>query len=201
LIKTIVFDLGKVLIPFDFQRGYDRLAPYCAYEPKQIPERLRTCDLVSRFESGQVEPRPFVDEISRILESKATYDEFCGIWSSIFLPDTLVPEELVIALKKRYRMLVLSNTNAIHFPMVREAYPILSHFDDYILSYEVGALKPESKIYQAAIAKAQARPEEMFFTDDIAAYVEGAKLHGIDAVQFQNAEQTVRDLKARGVEW
>ncbi len=201
VIKTIIFDLGKVIIPFDFKRGYDRLAPLCSYPAAEIPERLRTCDLVTRFESGGIEPRPFVEEISRILDLKADYDQFCTIWSSIFLPDPLVPEDLLVALKKRYRMLVLSNTNAIHFPMVREAYPILRHFDDYVLSYEVGALKPSPKIYQEAIRRAGVEPEEIFFTDDIEAYVLAAKEHGIDAVQFQNADQIMQELRSRSVTW
>ncbi len=199
LIKTIVFDLGKVIIPFDFKRGYERLAPLCAYPAAQIPERLRSCDLVTRFESGDIEPRNFVEQISQMLHLQASYEQFCDIWSSIFLPETLIPEEMILGLKGRYRLLVLSNTNALHFPMVRAGYPILNHFDDYILSYEVGAMKPSPKIYQETIRRAHASPAEIFFTDDIAAYVEGAKQEGIDAVQFESAEQIRRELLARGV--
>jgi glucose-1-phosphatase len=65
----------------------------------------------------------------------------------------------------------------------------------------VGAMKPSPKIYQAAIEAAQCAPEECFFTDDIPAYVEAAREHGIDAVQFQSCEQIQRELRTRGVEW
>ena len=58
--------------------------------PAEIPERLRGCDLVTRFEEGKIEPDAFVQELSSILELDASYEEFCGIWSSIFLPDTLI---------------------------------------------------------------------------------------------------------------
>ncbi len=98
-------------------------------------------------------------------------------------------------------MLVLSNTNAIHFPMVAKLYPILQHFDHYVLSYEVGAMKPSPQIYQEALRHAQCKPEECFFTDDIPAYVEAARREGIDAVQFQSAEQIERELRSRGVQW
>ena len=125
MIKTIIFDLGKVIVPFDFQRGYDRMAPLCRYSPAEIPERLRGCDLVTRFEEGKIEPDAFVRELSAILELDASYEEFCGIWSSIFLPDTLIQEDLLVALRERYRLLLLSNTNAIHFEMVRRTYPLL----------------------------------------------------------------------------
>lgn len=201
MIRTIIFDLGKVIIPFDFQRGYDRMAPLCAYAPAEIPERLRSCDLVTRFESGQVEPEVFVKELSAILGLNVKYEEFCAIWSSIFLPETLIPESLLVELHRRYRLLLLSNTNAIHFPMVRDSYPLLRHFDDYILSYEVGALKPSPQIFREAIRRARCLPEECFFTDDIAAYVEAARKEGIDAVQFESREQIERELKKRDVQW
>jgi FMN phosphatase YigB (HAD superfamily) len=201
MIKTIIFDLGKVIIPFDFQRGYDRLAPLCSYSAEQIPDRLRSCDLVTRFESGHVEPEVFVREISDLLELKVDYAGFCDIWSSIFLPETLIPESLLTDLKSRYRLVLLSNTNAIHFDMVSRRYPLLRHFDEYVLSHRVGALKPDPKIYDAAIRAARCRPEECFFTDDIAAYIEGARRHGIDAVQFQNVAQIEGELRRRGVEW
>ena len=201
MIKTVIFDMGRVLVPFDFQRGYARLAPLCRYKAEEIPARLRSYDLVDRFESGKIDPKAFVEEFSRVLEFQITYEEFADIWSSIFLPHSLVPEEVVAGLSSRYRLLLLSNTNAIHWHMLQENYSILRHFHHRILSFEVGALKPSPAIYEAALAVADARPEECFFTDDIAAYVEAAKTHGIDAVQFESGEQIQRELRARGIDW
>ena len=201
MIKTVIFDMGKVIIPFDFRRGYDRLAPLCSYKAAEIPERLRPYDLVTRFEEGRMAPEDFVRELSGILELKATHEEFCDIWSSIFLPETLISEEMLVGLKKRYRLMLLSNTNAIHFEMVRETYPLLQHFDHLVLSYKVGALKPSPAIYAEALRYANCAPEECFFTDDISDYVEGARAAGIDAVQFESQQQIERELKARGVVW
>ncbi len=201
MIKTVIFDLGKVLIPFDFSRGYRAMEKHCGYAAAEIPKRIAATDLVHRFETGLVEPRDFVEELSRMLDLRVTYQEFCEIWSSIFLPEPLVPDSLVGGIGERYRLLVLSNTNAIHFDMVRRNYPILRHFDDLVLSYEVKAMKPAPAIYQEAIARAQCRPEECFYVDDIAAYVEGARRQGIDAVQFESCAQLERDLAARGIRW
>ncbi len=68
-----------------------------------------------------------------------------------------------------------------------------------MLSHEVKAAKPEAKIYQEAIVRAQCDPEECFFTDDLAVNVEAARTHGMDAVQFFSAEQLERELQARGL--
>lgn len=201
VIKTVIFDLGKVLIPFDFSRGYQGMEKRCGYPAAEIRKRIAATDLVHRFETGLVEPEEFVDRLSRLLDLNASYDEFCEIWSSIFLPDTLIPESMLAGLRARYRMLVLSNTNAIHFRMVRENYPLLRYFDDLVLSYEVKAMKPSPAIYQAAIARARCSAGECFYTDDIPEYVAAAREQGIDAVPFESREQLERDLRARNIQW
>ena len=201
MIKAVIFDLGKVIVPFDFNRGYSAMEPLCSYPVEEIPKRIRRTGLVERFETGMVAPEDFVRELCGILELEVDYPEFCRLWSSIFLPETIVPESLLEGLRRQFRLLLLSNTNAIHFSMIRENYPLMRHFDEFVLSYEVGALKPAPKIYREAIARAGCRPEECFFTDDIADYVEAARREGIDAVQFLSTEQLEDELRARCITW
>ena len=198
--KAIILDLGKVLIDFDFRRGYQALEGLCPYAASEIPQRLATTDLVERFETGLIEPRDFVLQFSRILGLRVEYHHFCRIWSSIFT-EPLIPECMLEALAARYRLLLLSNTNAIHFEMLRRTYPALRHFHHCILSYEVHAMKPSPEIFQAAIGRAGCPPQDCFYTDDIAAYVEAARRLGIDAVQFESREQFERELTARNISW
>jgi len=198
--KAVIFDLGRVLVNFDFKRGYQALEGLCPYRAAEIPKRLSTSDLVPRFETGLIEPRDFVAQMSAVLDLKIDYDRFCRIWRSIFM-ETLVPEELLAGLARRYRLLLLSNTNAIHFEGLRETHAILRHFHHLVLSYEVKAMKPRPEIFQAAIALAGCRPEECFYTDDIADYVAAARKLGIDAVRFESLEQLQRELTARGIRW
>jgi putative hydrolase of the HAD superfamily len=200
MYKAIIFDLGKVLVHFDFKRGYRELEGLCPYPAAEIPKRLGATGLVPRFETGLIEPRDFVEQLTRVLDLHVDYDRFCEIWSAIF-GQTLVPESMLEGLAARYRLLLLSNTNAIHFEMIRRNYPLIRHFHDLILSYEVKAMKPSPDIYRDAVARAGCRPEECFFTDDIPEYVEGARRMGIDAVQFQSAEQLEGELKRRGIVW
>lgn len=201
MFKTIIFDLGKVIVPFDIRLGYAAFQPYCGYPVEELPKRIAATGLVSRFETGQISPEDFVRQFSDTLGLHIGYDKFCELWSSIFIPGPLVPEAMLAGLRRRYRLLLLSNTNAIHFAMIRENYPILRQFDEFILSHEVGAAKPDPRIYQIAVERAGCRPEECFFTDDVESFVEAARREGIDAVQFQNAEQIERELAARGICW
>jgi glucose-1-phosphatase len=201
MIKTVIFDLGRVIIPFDFSRGYRGMEEVCPHPETEIRARLAATDLGVRFESGLIGPRDFVSELSSLLDLRVTYEQFCRIWSSIFLPNPLLPDEFLAALRRNYRLLLLSNTNAIHFEMILETYPLLRHFDQYILSYKVQAMKPDPRIYHAAVDAAGCAPAECFFTDDIPAYVEGARAVGIDAVQFQSCEQVQAEMQARGIAW
>jgi len=173
----------------------------CGLSNDEVRARLSGGSLVLDYESGQIGNREFHRRVQTLLETSISYEDFCEIWSSIFLPGTLIPEPLIEALHEKYRLVLLSNTNGIHFEGLRTTRSILRHFDAYVLSHEVKAMKPSPLIYEKAIEEARCAPAECFFTDDILAYVEGAKLAGIDAVQFQNAEQIEMELRARGVEW
>jgi putative hydrolase of the HAD superfamily len=198
--KAIILDLGNVLVQFDFERWRQALEGFCPYGAVEIRRRIAATDLVERFETGLIEPPDFVAEISRILDLHMDYTDFCKLWSSIFT-DPLIPEAMLEGLAARYRLVLLSNTNAIHFEMIRENYPMLRHFHERILSYEVHAMKPRREIFQAALERCGCPPEECFYTDDIAAYVEAALRLGIDAVQFESLAQLERELKARGICW
>lgn len=199
MIKTVIFDLGRVIVPFDFQRGYARLEPLCGIPAADLPGRVRATGLVTRFESGQIEPNEFVSRFSESLGMKITLEEFSEIWMSIFLPETLIPEEMLVEIGRTRRLVLLSNTNYLHFQGIRANYPLLRHFDGFVLSYEVGAMKPSPAIYRKAIEVAGCAANECFFTDDIEEYVEGARRMGIDAVQFQSAAQIREELRRRGV--
>jgi putative hydrolase of the HAD superfamily len=200
MYKAIIFDLGNVLLQFDFQRWYRALESFCPYDAAEIRRGIAATDLMERFETGLIEPPDFVAQLSGILALDIDYAGFCRLWSSIFT-DPLIPEAMLEGLAARYRLVLLSNTNAIHFETIRENYRMLRHFHERILSYEVHAMKPRREIFQAALERCGCRPEECFYTDDIAAYVEAAQRLGVDAVQFESLAQLQRELQARGICW
>ena len=201
MIRALLFDMGNTIVPFDFRRGYARLERLCPLAAAEIPARLGRTDLVRRFETGRIESREFVDRLCAELDMTVSYADFRELWSSIFLPGALIPDSLLAALARRYRLVLVSNTNAIHFEMVRAAYPEIARFHELVLSYQVGALKPSPEIYRLAVARAGCAAAECFFVDDLAACVEGALQEGIDAVRFQSLQRLERDLRARGVDW
>jgi len=201
MIKTVLFDLGNVIIPVDFRRCHEALALVCPHSPESVPKILGKSGLPRRFEQGEVSAEDFVAETCRLLDMKINYEQFWDVWTRIFLPDTLIPESLLEGLRRSHRLLLLSNTNPIHFEVARERYPLMRHFDGFVLSYEVGAMKPAPQIYREAIARSGCRPEECFFIDDLAENVEAALQQGMDAVQFQSFGQLEEEMHGRGLAW
>jgi HAD superfamily hydrolase (TIGR01549 family) len=199
MIKAVIFDLGGVIVPFDFTIGYKQLEPLCEIAAADLPARIAATGLVKQLESGQISADGFYIRLADALNLQITIEEFREIWCSVFQTHTLVPEELLESIARTHRLILLSNTNSIHFDMILKAYPALRHFHAHVLSHEAGFLKPEPEIYHAAIATAGCTAEECFFTDDLAVNVEGAKQVGMDAVVFESASQLEAELQARGI--
>ena len=198
MIKTVIFDLGRVIVPFDFYRVYTGLETLTGIPAADL-YKARPTDLVNVFETGQMTPRDFAREYCDRLKIAVPYEKFCDLWCSIFFPETLVPEQLLRNIARNYRLVLLSNTNVIHFEMIQRTYPLLGHFHDMVLSYQAGVMKPSPLIYQRAIEAAECRADECFFTDDVAEYIKGAREQGINAVQFESAIQIEAELNRRGV--
>lgn len=196
--KAVLLDLGRVLVYFDFERAYRAFEALCPCPAPEMPKRLLATDLVQGYETGRIPPRDFHARFCELIGLQLDYERFCEVWTSIFT-HALLPESLIEELAKRYRLILLSNTNPIHFGMIRETYPHLRHFHDLVLSYEVGAMKPDEAIYRAAIERAGCKPEECFYADDIPRFVEGGRRAGLDAVQFESREQLEREMRARGI--
>jgi putative hydrolase of the HAD superfamily len=201
MIQTLIFDLGRVLVDFDFSRGYRRMSERCGLPPEEVRARLAASDLIGPFESGRLGAPEFHQAVCELMEAPISFEEFKEHWQSVFLPGTLIPDAMLAALAARYRLVLLSNTNPLHIAGLERDYPILGHFHARVLSHEVGAMKPQPEIYRAALEQAECAPGECFFTDDVAAYVEAARTHGIDAVQFRDAGQIAEELRRRGVRW
>ena len=103
-------------------------------------------------------------------------------------------------MKRNYPLLLVSNTNEAHVSFIKARYRVFDYFDHKIFSHEVGALKPDRKIYEAAIAASGKRPEELFFTDDRQENIEAAREFGIHAHQFVSESALIDALRRHGVE-
>jgi FMN phosphatase YigB (HAD superfamily) len=199
MIKVIYFDLGKVIINFDYALAIRKLMKVTPVPLAEVTQVLSDDSVINAYETGKISTAHFYRLVSRKLKLEVPMEGFKELWGGMFLPEPLLSESFMGLLKKNYRLHLLSNTNEMHFQFVQERYPILSHIDERVLSYEVGCMKPDSQIYQAAIERAGVMAEEIFFTDDRKENVEAASQQGIRAIQFHSEDQLKNEMRLLGM--
>jgi len=196
---VIVFDLGNVILDFDHRIVTTRLAQLSTVSEKGIHDLIFGGNLESMYDRGKTSSRDFYQDVVKSLDIDVPFEEFRDIWTRIF---TLKEDvcDLIRTLKKRYRLILLSNTNEMHFDYAFGAFEILRAFDDYVLSYRVGARKPDPKVYLAALQRAGCQAGECIYIDDKEEYVWAARRLGIQAIVFRNARQLQRELRALNID-
>jgi glucose-1-phosphatase len=199
MIEVIYFDLGKVIVDFDHSRAARELSKVTPLPLSEAMAVLTDGELVAEFETGQLSSQEHYRKVCHRLQMDVSMEKFRELWGSMFLPEPLLSEPFLAALKERYRLMLLSNTNEIHFDFVIQHYPILRMIEERLLSYEAGCMKPEARIFELAIQKAGVAPENIFFTDDRPENVEAAQQAGIQALLFQSESQLKRDMFGRGM--
>jgi putative hydrolase of the HAD superfamily len=197
--SAVVFDLGMVLLNFDYKIMIERLEKVEAGLGNCFIENYKSNYEVHRnFERGKISENDFVAEMLNALNHKIDAETFCRFYSEIFTINKNVADLLPV-LKNNYRLFLLSNTNVIHYLYGWKNYPFLIHFEKQFLSHEVGAVKPEEKIYRAVKKYSGLPPEEHIFIDDIKEYADAAISFGWDAIQFTGYDNLVTNLKAKGI--
>ena len=197
--RCLFLDMGKVLIDFDLKKFAVRMQVLAAAGPEQLRAALMDDGLVPRFESGAVTEEDFCEEVCRRLKCRISQEDLASAWNSIFMPDPVIAEEVIATLARRLPLWAISNTNPIHFRHIRERFAFLRHFRGFVLSYEVGAPKPDRRIFLAALDRAGAEPGEAVFVDDQEIHVEAAAAMGIDAFRFLNPYHFLAELQLRGI--
>ncbi|MDP2044459.1 MAG: HAD hydrolase-like protein, partial [Candidatus Omnitrophota bacterium] len=98
-----------------------------------------------------------------------------------------------------YKTAMLSNINLLHYEYLKKSFPVFGVFDKIFLSFELGLVKPDKKIYENVIAAMQVSPQEIFYTDDRPELVRSANSLGIKGYCFSGIQQLIRDIRDSGI--
>jgi putative hydrolase of the HAD superfamily len=197
-ITTIVFDFGNVLGTFNHRKAAEQLAAYGGSAEAILAYAL-TEKLEEDFESGRLAPDAFANLVCDACRLSCTYEQFAAAFGDMFTPNEAVCG-LVPRLKPGYRLLLLSNTNALHARQFCGQFAAtLRHFDSLVLSHEVGLRKPDRRIYEHCRKVAGRPAHECLFIDDLAANVEAARTAGWKAIQYSPGEDLITRLAEHGI--
>ena len=199
--SAIVFDLGQVIVPFDYKYFVEKVNKHKSGIGETFLELYNQNYSIHRnYEKGLITEAVFISKMLEYLDDCIDGETFCKYWSDIFSVDEKVVS-LLPELKKRFKLFLISNTNSIHKKYGFEHYEFLKLFDKLFLSHEVGFIKPEKEIYQAVEKVSGFPSEEHIFIDDILEYVNVAKDLDWDGIQFLGYDDLVKNLKARDILW
>jgi putative hydrolase of the HAD superfamily len=164
--KVVVFDLGKVLVDFDYGIAARKIAARGKLADIEVKSFLDHSPLLFRFETGALTRRQFFDEVCKGTGFDGSIEEFGSFFADIFWEIPGMTEIHTALQRRSIPTYIFSNTNDLAVEHIRRNFPFFSNFDGYILSYEVGATKPESKIYEALERMAGRRGAEILYLDD-----------------------------------
>jgi putative hydrolase of the HAD superfamily len=198
-IDVILFDLGNVILPFNHDQIAKKLVRFTQKKEFQDPQKIFSYlfdhrdGVINDFDVGKIVPPEFFQSVKTTLDLSISFDEFLPLWNNIFLEDREV-SQIILSLKDRWRLGLLSNTDPLHFNYILSEFPIIQIFDKWILSYEVGFKKPAIEIFQKAIQWASVEPKRILFIDDIKKYVEVAISLGMYGIHFISSDQLREEL-------
>ena len=195
---VLLFDLGGVLVEFSGVEGLRGLLRTPS-DQAAVRQRLAACPLVRQFGLGALEPsvfaEAFVTEWDLVVSSTTFLSEFRSC-SRALLPGA---RELLDALRPRYRLAALSNSNAVHWDRNTTELGITGLFDAAYSSHQLGCHKPDPAIYREALARLGVPAKQVVFFDDSEPNVAGARAEGITAFRVCGVEQLTECLREHGL--
>jgi putative hydrolase of the HAD superfamily len=199
MIRAFLFDIGNVLLRFDFNLALQKLSRDPGDAAEKILELLDPVKAV--YESGGMDRAEFQKQASAILKHTGTDEEFRCAWEDIFTENQPMID-LVEQLHGRYPLYLLSNTSDLHIDYVFARYPVFGLFNDAVYSYKVRAAKPHREIYEIAVKQLGITPTETFFIDDLLPNIETARELGFHSHHYHHDRhaELLDDIRAAGME-
>ena len=186
----VVFDLGKVLVDFDYSIAARKIAALSSKPIQNLHDFLSNSPLLVQLETGLITSEQFFFEVRKATGFGGNATDFLGYFADIFTPMPEMVELHAGLRKKNIPTYIFSNTNDIAIGHIRHNFPFFGQFDGYILSYEIGAMKPRPKIYEALEAMSGRRGGDIFYIDDRLENVEAGAARGWQIVLHESPDAT-----------
>jgi FMN phosphatase YigB (HAD superfamily) len=188
--KAIVFDLGKVLVDFDYGIAARRIAARGKIVPDQIRAFIDQSPLLFQLESGLLSVDRFFEEVCRATGFSGPFDEFAEFFADIFVPIEPMVQLHSDLRQKAFPTYIFSNTNDLAIRHIRKSFPFFSQFEGYILSYQHGAMKPDAKLYEVVERESGRHGDEILYIDDRPENVSAGEVRGWQVILHEVPEKT-----------
>lgn len=180
---AFLFDIGKVILPFDFAIAIEKILSHSRIETEEELIRIIT-PLNAAMEVGQLSSADFMARLSPEIGYEGDSASFRRIYSDIFDPNLEMISFIENLHAQGVPLYLLSNTNEIHASFFEAEYPVFSLFDGHIYSHEEGLAKPDPAIFSLAVERFSLEPKRTVYTDDLLENCEAAAQVGFYAIPY-----------------
>ncbi|MFN9717736.1 MAG: HAD family hydrolase [Planctomycetota bacterium] len=198
-IRTCFFDMGNVLIYFSHEKMVRNIAEVCGWPENQTKMFLLDEGRQWKLERGDITEEQFHEDFCRAAGRNLDIDELRLAAADIFWQNDSIVPVLHRLKENKIRLVLLSNTSITHMRFIEERFRVLDLMDDRVTSFAAQAMKPEDRIFEVALSKAQCPSDSCFYTDDIQPYVDKGASFGIHARLFTSTENLERQLSELNV--
>lgn len=199
MIRVVAFDIGKVLLDFDYGILIRKMAPRSRLDINALDCLLNQSPLLSQYESGSIDNAEFFKAVQKVTGYDGTQDEFAAQFENIFTPIQEVIEMHAQISVSGIPTWTFSNTNPMAVSHISRVYDFWPRFTGHILSHEAGALKPDSKIYQALEDATGCTGEEIAYLDDRPENIAAGNDRDWKTIQFKTPVQAKKAFKMIGL--
>lgn len=197
--KAVIFDLGKVLLDFDYAVTVERILEKSRVGAAELQSFIDQSPLLIRYEKGLITTDEFVGEVCERAGYNGTKEEFADAFADIFSPIQPMVDLHARLYERSVPTFIFSNTNELAIRHVKRQFPFFAEFDGYIYSYEYHSMKPETRLYEAVERAAGCGGGELLYLDDRKENVEAGLAHGWNAHLHETPEKTLEIVKAAGL--
>ncbi len=183
--QAVLFDIGNVLLNFDFNRAAAAMAARSPLPAVRIRAELDAWQ--HRHESGHITSEEFSAGAREGIGFAGTEEEFRGMFCDIFTPNEPM-WEFARSLFGRVPVYLFSNISFWHETWIFREYPEFNQFDGGFYSWRIGAMKPEPAFYRAALDTLPFAPEHVAYLDDMPLNVQGGREAGFRSCQYHHGQ-------------
>jgi FMN phosphatase YigB (HAD superfamily) len=185
-IEAAIFDIGNVLLLFDYMKAANRLARKNGLE--SLPDRARITEANHEFELGRTTRAQFLSAVRREFHDTGGEEEFVAIWEDIFEENTRMTA-FARDLSGRIPVFLVSNIGEIHHRYIFRKFEVFSVFRDRIFSYLDGIMKPDPAVFELAKSRFDVNPPSTLYIDDIQENCAAARAAGFLGLHYDHGRQ------------
>jgi len=183
-ISTLIFDFGGVLIDLDMNQSILNFKKLGVENVENYLSNFGQSGFFMQLEKGKISAEEFRSEIRKMTTNTITDKEIDDAWNAFLVRIPSEKLDIVYQLRKKFRVIMLSNTNAIHFPYAEQTFfsyknrGIDEYFDKCYRSYDMKMAKPDAEIFEAILNQEQVAPNQCLLLDDGPKNIEQAQKLG-----------------------